>query len=171
MAEMYAKILKKFNTNGDLVSSIHFFEDQGFSKGTNYFNVMESLSNQGYSQIIINSELIISITGSMLKNKWVLFDVELDDPEMIDETIKDQIHLFTENVRRNSEDFERNVEFLDWILERESILISKISLVTSDTYQRMFITRTGLVFGDKQVIENSFENSIKLVIDKYLEAP
>lgn len=169
MAEVYAKILKKFEDGDDLSASIHFFEDQGFSKGTDYFNVMERLSSQGYSQIIVNSELIISIVGCMIKNNWILFDIELDDPEMIDETVKEQIQLFTENVRTNSGNFEKSVGFLDWILERESILISKISLVTTDTKKRIFITRTGLVFGEKQVIETCFI-LIKQVIDQYLDA-
>lgn len=170
MAEMYAKILKRFEDGDDLSASIHFFEDQGFSKGTDYFNVMERLSSQGYSQIIVNSELIISIVGCMIKSNWILFDIELDDPEMIDETVKDQIQLFTENVRTNSGNFEKSVGFLDWVLERESILISKISLVTADTKKRIFITRTGLVFGKKQIIENCFIELIKPVIDEYLDA-
>lgn len=165
MSDRYGKILKKYGENNQKVTSLHFFEnDDGFGPSSSYFKRMIQLSNEGYTQVILNSELMIQLSINLKLNDYKILDIEFDDYVDENDELRD---LFVSIINEASQIYSKN-ELSNWFLQRDSILISKVSVVNKVERKKLEINRSGLVFGDEMCLKNMFDNVLSVIIDKYL---
>ncbi|MDT6474714.1 hypothetical protein NNL77_10380, partial [Enterococcus faecium] len=80
--DKYGKILKKKTDSYSLTLC-------SLNKLDNYRNIMKEQYDSGYTQVIVNTDLMLKIIESMLKKNWVLLRVEIDDPSVDEETLQE----------------------------------------------------------------------------------
>lgn len=166
MSDRYGKILKSYGENDKNVASLHFFEkDNGFGPSSSYFQKMVELSNDGYTQVILNSELMIQISINLRANNYKILNVELDD--YADDENSELKDLFISIINETSQISSKS-DLSNWFLQKESILISKVSVVNLTEMKKIEINRSGLVFGDKECLENMFDKVLSTTINNYL---
>lgn len=166
MSDRYAKILKSYSENDKNIVSLHFFEkDDGFGPSSSYFQKMIELSNNGYTQVILNSELMIQISINLKSNNYKILDVELDD--YADDENSELKDLFVSIINETSQIVSKS-DLSNWFLQKESILISKVSVVNLTEMKKIELNRSGLVFGDEECLENMFKKVVSTTINDYL---
>ena len=158
------KILKKKIENG-FTASLYQFNQIG--KNSSYTEIMKKNYENGFSQVIINTELMLTITESMLRDEWTLISIHIDDPS-VDEETKQEINSFVEMIRSNPLNFNKLSNYLDWALDEGSIFIDKIKMSKKidDEYPFCELYSNGLLFGSaKDVV---FANYLQKIVEDYL---
>ncbi|MCT4410237.1 hypothetical protein EFT44_01365 [Leuconostoc falkenbergense] len=165
-SERYGKILKSYDENGKKVASLHFFEhDDGFGPSSSYFTKMVQLSNDGFTQVILNSELMIRLSINLKVNNYIISNVELDD--YADDENSELKELFILAINETTDSVSSS-NLSNWFLQKDSILISKVSVVNLTEMKRLDINRSGLIFGDQECLVDMFDNVLSTTIDEYL---
>lgn len=160
----YGKILKKSKRNLFTVSLCHLDE---LGRTSSYSQIMHENYKNGYTQVIINSYLMLKITEEMIMDGWTLISIFIDDPS-VDEETKQEVSSLVESIKRNPLNFNKLREYLEWALEDGSIFIDKITLARKlkDRYKTCEIYSNGVLFGD--IKECVFSNFIKKIVEDYL---
>jgi hypothetical protein len=129
----YGKILKK-NTNGKFELSILYFDNLNF--GGNFTKIMKEKYNDGYNQVIINSEIMIDLIEKALFDKWTLLNVNISDPSVDAETLN-EIHGIVTSIKADKLNFLNLKSYLDWALDEGSIFIDSLKFAKEigNTYQ------------------------------------
>ena len=155
----YGKILKK-RSNNIFKTELLLLDSLG--KSGAYYELMKEKYDQGYTQVIINSYLMLKIAESMLKDGWIILEIEIDDP-VIDLETKSQIKRLVESIKVN-----KVTSYLEWVLDEGSILIDRITLAKKDQDHifRSEINSKGIIVGDiKKEIHQLY---IKNVVEEFL---
>ncbi|MDE5414574.1 hypothetical protein [Alkalihalobacterium chitinilyticum] len=163
MAE-YGKLLKMNEINGFTVS-LCLFDDLG--RTSSYSHIMQENYKSGYTQVIINSYLMLKIVEDMLRDGWTLLSIFIDDPS-VDEETKKEVNSLVEGIKKNPLNFNKLSEYLEWALEDGSIFIDKIMLASKfkNSYKTCELYSNGVLFGDaKQLV---FSDYIKNIVEDYL---
>lgn len=160
----YGKILKK-RSNNIFKTELLLLDSLG--KSGAYYELMKEKYDQGYTQVIINSYLMLKIAESMLKDGWIILEIEIDDP-VIDLETKSQIKRLVESIKVNILNFNKLTSYLEWVLDEGSILIDRITLAKKDQVHifRSEINSKGIIVGDiKKEIHQLY---IKNVVEEFL---
>lgn len=160
----YGKVLKK-NERNVFTVSLCLFDELG--RTSSYSQIMYENYKNGYTQVIINSYLMLKIAEVMLRDGWTLISIFIDDPS-VDEETKREVSSLVESIRRNSLNFNKLREYLEWALEDGSIFIDKIRMAKKikDSYKTCEIYSNGVLFGDiKKLV---FSDFIKKIVEDYL---
>lgn len=160
----YGKILKKNEGNGFTVS-LFLFDELG--RTSTYSQIMRENYEKGYSQVIINSYLMLKIAEDMIKNDWTLLTVFIDDPS-VDEETKKEVGALVESIKRSALNFNKLGEYLKWALDDGSIFIDKMTLAkkVENSFKTCEFYSNGVTFGDNK--ELIFSNSVKKIVEDYL---
>ena len=158
--DKYGKILKKKTDSYSLTLC-------SLNKLDNYRNIMKEQYDSGYTQVIVNTDLMLKIIESMLKKNWVLLRVEIDDPSVDEETLQ-EITILVDKIKENVLNFNRLKEYLEWALDDGSIFIDKIKISIIEGVQKINceINSNGLMYGNNNNFV--FDNFIKGIIESYL---
>lgn len=160
----YGKILKKNEVNGFAVS-LCLFDDLG--RTSTYSQIMQESYKSSYTQVIINSYLMLEIAEDMLRDGWTLLSIFIDDPS-VDEETKKEVSSLVEGIKRNPLHFNKLSEYLEWALEEGSIFIDKIILAKkiNNSYKTCEVYSNGVLFGDAKQL--AFSYYIQKIIEDYL---
>ncbi|EOF77704.1 hypothetical protein CYQ82_08470 [Enterococcus faecium] len=161
--EEYGKILKKKD-------GLYTLELYSFNKFCNYGTIMKEQYDLGFTQVIVNTELMLNIAENMLINNWTLIKVEIDDPS-VDKDTEEEISNLVELIKSNVLNFNKLKSFLEWALDDGSIFIDKLKLGISLDEKIVFceINSNGLIYGnDNELVFSMF---IKEPIEEYLNGP
>lgn len=160
----YAKILK-CNEVGEFVVSLCLLDDLG--RTGSYSRIMKENYEKGFTQVIINSSLMLQVTEAMLRENWILNFVSIEDPS-VDEETKKTINYYVEEIKKNPLNFNKLKEYLNWALEDGSIFIDKIRMAKKidNKFEAYELYSTGVLFGN--IKQEVFEKYIKKIIEEYL---
>ncbi|MTV19175.1 hypothetical protein [Staphylococcus delphini] len=159
----YSKLMKSFK-NG--VYHIEAFELSDLSQFGSYPNLMKEKYEKGFTQIIINSFLMIGIMEYLSKHeKWVLTGMEISDPSVDEETLM-QIKTIFHKIRGNRNDFSLLKEYLFWALDEGSIFIDQISAYNLKESINIEINSNGLLYGNNNKI--ILDSVILPLLNRYL---
>lgn len=162
--ENYGKILKAKQNN--------FFKTdllllENLSAHGTYYDLMKKKYDEGYTQVIINSLLMLQIAENMIIDDWILLKIEIDDPG-IDSDEEEQIKILVESLRKNVLNFNKLTKYLEWILDEGSILIDKIVLgkKTEKKVFRTEISSKGILVGDANT--EVYNEYLRTIIEDFL---
>lgn len=160
----YGKILKK-NEKNRFETKLLLVDD--LSNTGTYPSIMKAERQEGYTQVIINSYLMLKIAERMIIDGWILGNLEVDDPSIEQET-KVEISNLLEMIKTSPIHFKKLEEYLEWALDDGSIFIDRIKMgkVINDKFCAFEITSSGLQRGNNK--EYIFEMYIKEVIEVFL---
>ncbi|WP_077700072.1 hypothetical protein [Staphylococcus hominis] len=160
----YVKIMKKFENHKYIVKTFDF---ESLSKFGSYPDRMKKIYEQGYSQVIINSKIMLSILGRVLEHKDFKFiSFEVNDPSLDEET-RTQMNKIIENIKSKKMSFSVVKEYLFWVFDEGSIFIDKLTLYHNKKDINIEINSNGLIYFDN----DNKEEFIELVItnlERYL---
>ncbi|WP_062109760.1 hypothetical protein [Bacillus niameyensis] len=162
----YGKVLKMNEINGFAVS-LCLLDDLG--RTSSYSQIMQEKYKNGYTQVIINSYLMLKIAEQMLRDGWTLLSIFIDDPS-VDEETKREVSSLVEGIKKNPLNFIKLSEYLEWALEDGSIFIDKVTMAKKikERYKTCELYSNGVLFGDaKQLV---FSEYIQEIIEDYLNA-
>lgn len=162
--DCYGKILKK-REHSKFDVKLLLLED--LSKFGSYSQTMQNEHSCGFTQVIVNSYLMLNIAESMIKDGWVILKLAVDDPA-VDIGTKNEIKSLIELIKQDSEYFSSLSRFLDWALDDGSIFIDKISFgkIIEEKPLKFDVSSNGILFGNGKEI--AFETYIKTIIEEYL---
>lgn len=160
----YAKVMKKYI---DTKFEISLFHINNFGVGDQYIQFMKERYSEKYSQVIINSGLMLEIIESAIKDEWTLIQIVIDDPS-VDEHSRDEIKSLVDNIKKDSIYFNDLKLYLDWALDEGSIFIDSIRLAKTVNDKIMYcdVFSKGLLYSTGK--EKLFEMTIKQIIEEYL---
>lgn len=143
----YAKIMKKFDDHKYIVKS---FDVEDLSKFGSYPDKMKKIYEQGYSQVIINSKIMLSLLERVIENKNLEFiSFEVNDPSLDEET-RTQINKIIENLKSKKMGFSAVKEYLFWVFDEGSIFIDKLILYNYEKSSNIEINSNGLIYFDNK---------------------
>ncbi|MGX6962939.1 hypothetical protein [Vagococcus xieshaowenii] len=160
----YGKILKK-NENSVFHTKLLLVDD--LSKTGTYPIIMNSEYKEGYTQVIINSYLMLKIAERMLIDGWTLGKVEVDDPS-VDQNTRIEINNLVEKIKESPLYFSELESYLEWALDEGSIFIDKIIMgkKSEEGFLSFELTSSGLQRGKQK--ELVFNKYIKNVVEVFL---
>lgn len=159
----YVKLMKIYNDNVYDVISV---EIDDLSKFGSYPKIMKKIYEQGYTQITINSYLMLKILEKVNGSRdWEIINMEITDPTIDEETI-DEIKLIFNQIKNKEKDFTLMKEYLFWALDDGSIFIDKIILYNTEANVSEEVHSNGLIFGQNN--ELIFMDIIKEILNGYL---
>jgi len=149
----------------DGIYHIDYLELTDLSKFGTYPDLMKQKYDAGYTQIIINSFLMIEIMEEVRKKEgWILVDMEVSDPSVDEDTLTNIKTIFKQ-ITENKNDFSVLKEYLFWALDEGSIFIDKISVFNTLESINVEINSNGLIFGDDKSVLDSV---ILPLLNRYL---
>lgn len=162
--DKYGKILKK-NTNGKFGLDILYFDNLNF--GGNFTKTMKEKYNDGYNQVIINSEIMVELIEKALFDKWTLLNVNISDPSVDAETLN-EIHEIVTSIKTDKLNFLNLKSYLDWALDEGSIFIDSLKFTKEidNTYQICEVHSVGVIFG--QAKDLMYYQLLEKLIEDYL---
>ncbi|CAM3959735.1 hypothetical protein [Staphylococcus xylosus] len=159
----YAKLMKIYNDNAYDVISV---EIDDLSKFGSYPEIMKKIYEQGYTQITINSYLMLKILEKVNGSRdWEIINMEITDPTIDEETIN-EIKLIFNQIKNKEKDFTLMKDYLFWALDDGSIFIDKIILYNTEANVSEEVYSNGLIFGQNN--ELIFLDIIKEIMNGYL---
>lgn len=159
----YAKLMKIYNDNAYDVISV---EIDDLSKFGSYPEIMKKIYEQGYTQITINSYLMLKILEKVNGSRnWEIINMEITDPTIDEETIN-EIKLIFNQIKNKEKDFTLMKDYLFWALDDGSIFIDKIILYNTEANVSEEVYSNGLIFGQNN--ELIFLDIIKEILNGYL---
>ncbi|HCY7665848.1 TPA: hypothetical protein O1692_000959 [Staphylococcus aureus] len=158
----YAKIMKKFDDHKYIVKS---FDLEDLSKFGSYPDKMKKIYGQGYSQVIINSKIMLSLLERVIENKNLEFiSFEVNDPSLDEET-RAQINKIIENLKSKKMGFSAVKEYLFWVFDEGSIFIDKLILYNYEKSSNIEINSNGLICFDNK---EEFVDLVIVNLESYL---
>lgn len=159
----YSKIMKKFEKQNYEVS---LFDFEDLSKLGSYPEKMKELYKVGYTQVIINSKLMLMLLELIINQKnWEFIDFEISDPSLDEET-ENQIKKISGNIKNKEIAFSNVKEYLFWVFDEGSIFIDKIIVYNYKEKNNIEINSNGLIYGDNN--NEIFNQIIKKILEGYL---
>lgn len=161
----YTKIFKKYTNNKYHITNKEI-TSQDFSSNSSYTDIMLTMYDNNYEQIIIDTGLMLSIIKKSIQLGWILNDIHIDDPSIDGETLS-TINSIVNKMRDNSIFFEDLKEYLIWA-SNDSILITNITLVKLDSKEILIakVHSNGLLSEKNQ--KEIYELVVKQEISSYL---
>lgn len=162
--DKYGKILKK-NTNGRFELSLLYFDNLNF--GGTFTKIMKEKYNDGYNQVIINSEIMIELIEKALFDKWTLLAINISDPSVDVETLNEIREIVT-SIKTDKSNYLNLKSYLDWALDDGSIFIDSLKFVKkiNNSYQYCEIHSVGVIFGPAKDV--MYSQILKKLIRDYL---
>ena len=156
--------MKKFDNSNYIVRTFDF---ESLSKFGSYPDKMKELYEQGYSQVIINSKIMLSILERVLDHKDLEFvSFEVSDPSLDEET-RTQMNKIIENIKNKKMSFCDVKEYLFWVFDEGSIFIDKLMLYHYEKNVNIEVYSNGLLYFDIDDKEEFIELVIA-ILERYL---
>lgn len=159
----YAKVFKKVNMDSHTTLYLlpYDVENQMYS------DLLHQAKNEGLSQVIINSEIMLDFLSYTIENGGIILKIKLN--EYADEELESDIMGIVRNIRNGKGSFEELKENLSWALDGESIDITSITVALNleDTFISSWeVFSNGIIIGEN--IEKFFYKHLYNVIGEYL---
>ncbi|MDI4570444.1 hypothetical protein [Bacillus altitudinis] len=136
--EQYGKVFKK-QTNG-----LNIFEIRAYDPNIEkYFDVIKKARDDGFKQVIINSEIMSKLMFNILNSQGLILKINMTDNT--DQYLVDNIKSLVSKLKTNPLLFVKLKEELSFITESGSIDISSIEIFIDST--RYEIKSNGLIIG------------------------
>jgi len=126
-----------------------------------YFDLIKMARSDGYNQVIINSEIMISIIHSLLETDNILMKITMSDNT--DQDVRESIDYVVKKMKHDKLLFFKLKSELEWVIDSGSIDINCIDIYFEK--QRYTIYSNGLVIGKQ--IHTVFKKLIKPVLGVY----
>lgn len=126
-----------------------------------YYDLINKARSEGYNQVIINSEIMVSIIHALLKTDNMLMKITMSDNT--DQDIKESIDYVVKKMKQDKLLFIELKSELEWAIDSGSIDIKCIVIYFKK--QRYTIFSNGLVIGKQ--IDTVFKKLLKPVIGVY----
>lgn len=124
----YSKVFKKDENQDYFFRLNHFANFDSVDTPNSYLYVMKENYDDGYSQVIINTSIMLSIIKNALKERWVLNSINIDSP-VVDEDIDKELKNYVKLIKRDVMYFDDLKDYLYWTLDEGSIFIDSIVLI------------------------------------------
>lgn len=158
----YGKIMKSYSDRYDVI----IIKINDLSKFGSYPKKMKEIYDKGYTQVTINSYLMLKILEEInLLDDWEMVDIEINDPTIDKETI-DEINLIVKQIKNKERDFNLMKDYIFWALDEGSIFIDKISIFNTKLKIHGEINSNGLIYNENN--EMIMNNVIKKIVEDYL---
>lgn len=158
----YGKIMKGYSDKYDVI----IIKISDLSKFGSYPEKMKEIYEKGYTQVTINSYLMLKILEEInLMNDWEMVNIEINDPTIDKETI-DEINLIVRQIKNKERDFNLMKDYIFWALDEGSIFIDKISILNKKSGIYGEINSNGLIYSENNDI--IMNNMIKKIVENYL---
>lgn len=154
--EKYGKLFRKKSDNDIALRSYAPDNDK-------YFELIKKAREDGYHQLIINSELMISIIYSTLELDGILMKITMSDNT--DEDIKENIEFIIKKMRHDKFLFLKLKEELEWAIDSGSIDIYKIDLYFQN--ERYTLYSNGIISGKN--INYFFDTVLNPILGSYFD--
>lgn len=156
--EEYGKVFRKYSLNNSL--NVHL--EKYNPNDEMYHHVIARMKKEGFKQIIINSDMMIRILEKTLfSNNFIL---KINFTESTDESVIEDVKSLVRNIRKNPVEFVKLKDLLKWVLDKNSIDISKIEVAVD--MKKIDVYSNGLIIGDR--IDIFFETIIKDILEDFL---
>lgn len=154
--EQYGKVFKK-QTNG-----LNIFEIRAYDPNIEkYFDVIKKARDDGFKQVIINSEIMSKLMFNILNSQGFILKINMTDNT--DEYLVDNIKSLVSKLKTNPLLFVKLKEELNFITESGSIDISSIEIFIDST--RYEIKSNGLIVGTN--LDSFFEKIFFPTLEDY----
>ncbi|MHA7912903.1 hypothetical protein [Bacillus altitudinis] len=154
--EQYGKVFKK-QTNG-----LNIFEIRAYDPDIEkYFDVIKKARDNGFKQVIINSEIMSKLMFNILNSQGFILKINMTDNT--DEYLVDNIKSLVSKLKTNPLLFVKLKEELSFITESGSIDISSIEILIDST--RYEIKSNGLIVGTN--LDSFFEKIFLPTLEDY----
>jgi len=153
-----AKVFKS-QKNGKLNLRLETYDP----KQKKYTDVVASMRDEKFKQVILNSEIMIMIMEKVLKLQGILMKIELEDttdPDIIEE-VNDLVKKIREE---NVIYYEDLVKLLFWTNDNNSIDLRKITVALERNKYEIF--SHGIIDGENY--DELFEKVLLPVLEEYL---
>lgn len=126
-----------------------------------YFELIQKAKKDSYTQLIINSELMIDLMYKILNLSGVVLKISMS--ETTDQNIKDNVKFILQKLRQDNLYFSKLKEELEWAIDSGSLDIESI-----DAYykkNKITIKSNGIIYGKDK--STTFEEVIIPVLECY----
>lgn len=149
------KVFRKITNNK------YTFKLSRYDHDMNYSELIKSEKNNGFRQVIINSQMMIKLVDVLLnKDDFVLREIVFN--EMVNEEYKEEISSLVNNIKKRDGTTLILLERLLWCAEKESIDIEKMkySYRKNNEYLDIMIVCNGIISGKnpKQFYDDYLNN-------------
>lgn len=156
--EEHGKVFRNYSEDGKLQIELEKYNpDQEL-----YHDVISRMNAKGFKQIIIHSEMMLSILENVLLAKEYILVVNFNDST--DESIILETRSILKKIRENPLDFVKLKDLLKWALDNNSIDI--FSIEVSNQKKHIAVQSNGIIIGTN--IDDFFQNIIKKVLAGFL---
>lgn len=152
--EQYGKIFRRKNNKNFDLRSYNPNEEK-------YFEVIKTARKEGYFQLIMNSELMISLMYSTLEKNGLVLKISMSDNT--DQDTKDNIQFILKKLRKDNLLFIKLKEELEWAVDSGSIDIQSVDILYRN--ERFTVLSNGIIIGVD--IKSFFDNLIIPLLGKY----
>lgn len=126
-----------------------------------YFELIQTAKEDNYTQLIINSELMINLMYTALNFDGIILNVSMSDTT--DQDIKDNIRFILQKIRQNNLYFSKLKEELEWAIDCGSLDIESVDLYYENN--KSTIKSNGIIYGKNK--SATFNNLIVPVLESY----
>lgn len=160
----YGKVLKKYVSDKYVVS---LFDVNELGENSSYSEWMKEKYDNGFTQVILNSHIMIRVIEQSLVNGWILSEIKVEDPS-VDEDAQLSINRYIDEIKVKPMTFLKLKEYLSWALDDGSIFIdtTKLSKKIDNSMKICEMNSNGLLFGEAKT--ELFSQLIKKEIEEYL---
>jgi len=155
--EVYGKVFRKYSQDKLDISMKSYNPDI-----EKYHEVILKMKNEGYKQVIINSELMIKVLSEIILNEGFILQVNFTDNT--DENLIIDVKNLVAKIRHDRLQFIKLKDVLNWALDNNSIDIFNVELYYKKSKYTVY--SNGLVEGNE--IDIVFDEILEKVLLEYL---
>lgn len=132
----------------------------------NYSELIKNQKNDGFRQVLFNSELMLRIVKSIYDYEYLyLSQVKMSIDT--DESIQEEISNLALESRSKREMLFKIADALEWYSDKESIDICEIHFYNKKTSKRSILKNNGIILGND--IHQLFEQFLSLQLERYFD--
>lgn len=158
MGKYYSKVLRKAEDNYYIFKN--FSLNKNNSQFKEYAKWLKNYKEQNYSQIIINSTLMLKIIKKASYNNFILKDIEFEKGYKNEDYNKLKEILL--NIEQDIKFIFKLEEYLNNIVDKNSIIINKLifNFEYNKQYSKIEINDNGIIISDAEQLNDNFFNTI-----------